>query len=1660
MSSSGQRALLSSLILILAGILVLPVAALECPKILDQNPDCLQNGKVGTNPENCNIVVNVYEDCEEGSSLFIVEGSSVSFGTSNCKGAVDIDDNNAVVLNNALDAELGSIPPSCLQKIIYTINGTEFSALLQTVDVDEFPPMLTNQAPALTIYTDENNQPDYFLLAINVSDPDYGETSTLSGVLLDTFDDRFALRRHDGCEASSCEVATFDLVAAKSLDYEDGVFYEIEATFTSSDSRGSHNTTQITVLLFINDLPDSPPFWLKIVPTVSVQESDEVGKEVFSVLARDRDIGIDNDINYDITNGNDGGYFAIDKAKGVVTTAKAIDREVLNATFFNLEVMAYEVLANGSMAPDPNNVTQVTNVQVTDVNDCVPEFGAAAMNVTMSELTALAGGGSFVIGYITVEDLDEDQAGEYALTSSQPQHLAFSPRSGSGETNFTVTALYVPDDNIYDYESRPDNDYDIIIEINATEVADPSHVSSTTLIITLIFYPQINSNVASDPSHVSSPTLIITLIFFPQINATEVADPSHVSSITLIITLEDVNDNYPVFKYLQYPASIYENLANELPVINVLATDNDKSDEYGTLSLRYFMFNCDSYFTINDVTGTITVTGQQNLDYEQRDTIECNLEARDLEGGTGYLKGTSTLVVELVDVDDTPPDIAVMSTSYEVLENETVGSVLVSVAATDKDTNASVNFYIIYEDNNRPGVEDWFIIEDRPCEPEEGDFCADVKTNAELDRETQDKVAIKIIAVDNNTDMNAATDSVDVTITLLDVNDKTPVFCDTCAQDDSVYENSPSGSLIARIYATDEDLDDILIYDCSSCDTVVLDNSTGALTVGVNSIDRETQAYINVTITVTDAAGHSAVMEVSITVKDRNDESPVLDEALCGKTYDNVFENAANGTHVVTMTATDKDEGAHAKISYILTKIAGGTGPLSPFAIDADTGEIVVKVGNGITLDREETATWVLQVKAIDSCEFNEPSCTERTNACNITISVQDENDETPYLPAPLTLTANEALTASTYGGGDCLPCLDDLDWVEVSYTDNDEDKPNNQAEIVINYDNSVIYPSNATGQLENFIMKAASKPRTFNLCLKSDMVGNLSRTEALAYNLSLIATDYGEPPLVTYSWIYVNLKPVSEFEPAFCTNITECHGETYILEETTDAGKFRVATDEDNLYAVDDIIYYYIVGQEFANFEIPDPEEPFVKPLKPLDRDYPGPGEYLVLIQATNSKNPPLSQGTDINPTTTAMLQLKIVLIDKNDNAPIFDSEVIYGSVLQTGSVDQVAAYLLATDKDLNETLIYSRIGDINWDPVQYDDSVFQVLDDSVTGTVWLRQSPSNLKGYCTFSVQVTDHLGDEHKDTALVQIFIVTTDDEVSFYFKNDIETLISVEDDVSHACVGSPKLVIRSTFGYLAFITGGGDNTTRDSVVAAHFVDNATAPLRAADSAPGNIVPPNVIESLASSAVTSSQLQSSLRMLGLDLYQVGESPISNRDELEAQLLTYQITLAVVAMVLGSLVFLLTTAYCVRTRKLERRVKVLTTNTFGSHSSDLNRAGLAAVPNSNLFKGEGTNPMFNISLQEFNKQETGSINSGDSVLVGVEDNPEFRDYKAGQKQDNSSRMDAPAYVGADGVASNNPLFAVLDQPSATAPSDQGSDGGSYVAGDLGTPNSNFIFQ
>lgn len=53
---------------------------------------------------------------------------------------------------------------------------------------------------------------------------------------------------------------------------------------------------------------------------------------------------------------------------------------------------------------------------------------------------------------------------------------------------------------------------------------------------------------------------------------------------------------------------------------------------------------------------------------------------------------------------------------------------------------------------------------------------------------------------------------------------------------------------------------------------------------------------------------------------------------------------------------------------------------------------------------------------------------------------------------------------------------------------------------------------------------------------------------------------------------------------------------------------------------------------------------------------------------------------------------------------------------------------------------------------------------------------------------------------------------------------------------------------------------------------------------------------------------------------------------------------------------------------------MQVLSTNTFGSKSSDLNRLGMdmMAVPGSNKFTTEGANPMYNMSEADLQNDDS----------------------------------------------------------------------------------------
>ncbi len=141
------------------------------------------------------------------------------------------------------------------------------------------------------------------------------------------------------------------------------------------------------------------------------------------------------------------------------------------------------------------------------------------------------------------------------------------------------------------------------------------------------------------------------------------------------------------------------------------------------------------------------------------------------------------------------------------------------------------------------------------------------------------------------------------------------------------------------------------------------------------ALDYETNPTFTLTVEVTDSGtpGQTASATVTIHLTDRN-EAPVINDQSFW-----VDENAANGTSVGTVAASDPDAGDH--LTYSIT--AGNTG--GAFALDGDTGEITV--ANPAALDYETNPTFTLTVEVTDS------GTPGQTVSATVTIHLTDRNE-------------------------------------------------------------------------------------------------------------------------------------------------------------------------------------------------------------------------------------------------------------------------------------------------------------------------------------------------------------------------------------------------------------------------------------------------------------------------------------------------------------------------------------------------------------------------------------------------------------------------------------------------------------------------------------------
>lgn len=203
----------------------------------------------------------------------------------------------------------------------------------------------------------------------------------------------------------------------------------------------------------------------------------------------------------------------------------------------------------------------------------------------------------------------------------------------------------------------------------------------------------------------------------------------------------------------------------------------------------------------------------------------------------------------------------------------------------------------------------------------------------------------------------------------------------------SVPEGREPGHLVTTLKASDPE-DGPLTYtmtavlDSRSQKMFAMDKNTGTVTT-LEELDRESMPTHYFQVTVSDSASppRTGTTTLQITVQDANDHAPKFEQANYTTA---VRESTSIGATVLTVRATDDDEGANADIAYSILNPQNN----EAFRIDSMTGIISTR----LPLDRETVQEYQLQVQATDQAAPTE----RRSATAQVVITVLDDNDNYP----------------------------------------------------------------------------------------------------------------------------------------------------------------------------------------------------------------------------------------------------------------------------------------------------------------------------------------------------------------------------------------------------------------------------------------------------------------------------------------------------------------------------------------------------------------------------------------------------------------------------------------------------------------------------------------
>ncbi|XP_054840779.1 LOW QUALITY PROTEIN: protocadherin alpha-5-like [Eublepharis macularius] len=446
------------------------------------------------------------------------------------------------------------------------------------------------------------------------------------------------------------------------------------------------------------------------------------------------------------------------------------------------------------------------------------------------------------------------------------------------------------------------------------------------------------------------------------------------------VEIRDINDNAPIFSASEQILSIAELITvpgTQFPLEG--ASDSD----IGTNAQLTYRLSSNEYFTIEQKTDehniALAIVLKKPLDRETTSVHQLLVTATD--GGLPQLTGTLQLVINVLDANDNPPVFNQSVYRVKLLENATVGTLIIKLNATDLDEG--INKQISYSFSNYvpPNFRNFFSINSNTGE---------VKVNRNVDFEDINVFDLQIVAEDKgNLPLSG---HCKVIIEVLDVNDNAPAVS-VSSLSVPVPEDAPLGTVVALISVSDRDSGDNGKIVCSLWPSqfpfkLMSTFKNYHSLVLSEPLDREQVAEYRLIVMVQDEGDPplSASSSLVVPISDVNDNAPTFAQP----SY-TVFvkENNPPGAHIFTVSASDPDVAENALVSYWLDEKLW---PLSSYiSVHSESGKLYALQ----PLDYEELKLLEFQVRA------NDAGLPSLCGNVTVQVFVVDENDNAPAVSGP-----------------------------------------------------------------------------------------------------------------------------------------------------------------------------------------------------------------------------------------------------------------------------------------------------------------------------------------------------------------------------------------------------------------------------------------------------------------------------------------------------------------------------------------------------------------------------------------------------------------------------------------------------------------------------------